>query len=198
MKIATALALAGALLTMDVGAANSGWDGKKLYRYTNEHGVQVLDDVVPPRYVAGGYEVLTVSGRVLEVVEPELTGPELAEKQRREAQMATDLALLKRYNSVADIESARKRKLAIVQQDVAILRSNISSLNRQIKNEESAAARIQRNGQAVSAEQMERIGNLRKEVEVVSQRLSLRNKEAVAINSEFDQATRRYRQIAGK
>ncbi|MBY6190945.1 hypothetical protein [Microbulbifer agarilyticus] len=198
MKIATALALAGALLTMEVGAASSGWDGKKLYRYTNENGVKVLDDVVPPRYVAGGYEVLTISGRVLEVVEPELTGPELAEKERREAQMAADLALLKRYNSVADIESARKRKLAIVQQDVAILRSNISSLNRQIKNEESAAARIQRNGGTVSAEQMERIGNLRKEVDVVNQRLSMRNKEAVDINSEFDQATSRYREIAGK
>ena len=198
MKIALALALAGALLTQDVGAAGQGWDGKKLYRYTNEHGVQVLDDVVPPRYVAGGYEVLTPSGRVLEVVAPELTGKELAEKQRREARLAADLQLLKRYNSLADIESARKRKLAIVQQDMAILRSNMASLKRQIDSEESAAARTQRNGGTVSPELLERIENLRKEVEVVSERLSLREKEAVTINSEFDQATSRYQEIAGK
>ena len=197
MKIALALALAGALLTLDVGAADSGWDGKKLYRYTNEHGVQVLDDVVPPRYVGGGYEVLTTTGRVLEVVEPELTGKELVEKQRREARMAADLQLLKRYNSVADIESARKRKLAIVQQDMAILSSNITSLNRQIESEESAAARTQRNGGTISAELLERIENLRKEVEVVNERLLLRKKEAVAINSEFDEATSRYQEIAG-
>ena len=198
MKIAIALALAGAFLTADVGAKSQGWDGKKLYRYTNEHGIQVLDDVVPPRYVAGGYEVLTTSGRVLEVVEPELSGKELAEKQRREARMAADLQLLKRYNSVADIESARKRKLAIVQQDVAILRSNKASLHRQIENEESAAARTQRNGGTVSPELLERIENLRKEVKVVSERLSLREKEAVAINSEFDRAANRYQEIAGK
>ncbi|MBN8429670.1 hypothetical protein JF535_02275 [Microbulbifer salipaludis] len=198
MKTAIVLALAGALLTMDVGAADQGWDGKKLYRYTNEHGVQVLDDVVPPRYVAGGYEVLTPSGRVLEVVAPELTGKELAEKQRREARLAADLQLLRRYNSIADIESARKRKLAIVQQDMAILRSNIASLNRQIQSEELAAARTERNGGTVSEELLERIESLREEVGVVNERLSLREKEAVAINSEFDQAASRYQEIAGK
>ncbi|WP_160151969.1 hypothetical protein [Microbulbifer sp. ALW1] len=198
MKTAYALALAGALLTLDVGAATQGWDGKVLYRYTDEHGVQVLDDQVPPRFVAKGYEVITPTGRLLQVVEPELTGKQLAEKQRREARMAADLQLLKRYNSLADIESARKRKLAIVQQDIAILRSNITSLNRQIESEESAAARTQRNGGTVSPELLERIENLRTEVGVVSERLSLREKEALAINSEFDQASSRYQEIAGK
>ncbi|TLM79038.1 hypothetical protein ACONUD_15140 [Microbulbifer harenosus] len=198
MKTAFALAMAGVLLTLDAGASTQGWDGRKLYRYTNEHGVQVLDDQVPPRYVAGGYEILTSTGRVLEVVAPELTGEQLAEKERREAREAADLQLLKRYNSVADIESARKRKLAIVQQDMAILRSNIASLNRQIEHEESTAARTQRNGGAVAPELLERIANLRKEVEVVSERLSLREKEAQAINSEFDLAASRYQEIAGK
>nr|WP_282450174.1 hypothetical protein [Microbulbifer sp. CAU 1566] len=192
------MALAGALLTLDVGAATQGWDGKVLYRYTDEHGVQVLDDQVPPRFVAKGYEVITPTGRLLQVVEPELTGKQLAEKQRREARMAADLQLLKRYNSLADIESARKRKLAIVQQDIAILSSNITSLNRQIESEESAAARTQRNGGTVSPELLERIENLRTEVGVVSERLSLREKEALAINSEFDQASSRYQEIAGK
>ncbi|MFV8782999.1 hypothetical protein ACNKU7_11295 [Microbulbifer sp. SA54] len=198
VKTALALALAGALLTVDVSAAEQGWDGKVLYRYTNEHGVQVLDDLVPPRYVAGGYEVLTPSGRVLEVVEPELTGKQLAEKQRREAREAADLQLLKRYNSVADIESARKRKLAIVQQDMAILRSNLVSLERQIESEESVAARAQRNGEAVSPELLSRIENLRAEVSVVRERLSLREKEALTINSDFDRAASRYQEIAGK
>lgn len=197
VKTAYALALAGALLTMDVGAATQDWNGKVLYRYTNEHGVQVLDDLVPPRYVAGGYEVLTPSGRVLRVVAPELSGKELEEKRRREAREAADLKLLKRYNSVADIESARKRKLAIVQQDMAILRSNISSLRRQIESEESVAARTQRNGDSVSPELLERIENLRTEVSVVQERLSLREKEALQINDEFDHAASRYQEIAG-
>ena len=198
MKTVTALALAGALLTMEVGAVERNWDGKVLYRYTNDSGVQVLDDTVPPRFVARGYEVLTPTGRVLKVVEPELTGKQLAEKKRREARQAADLQLLKRYNSVADIESARRRKLAIVEQDIAILRSNITTLNRQIESEEAAAARTQRNGGTVAPELLERIENLRTEVGVVQERLTMREKESAQISREFDQAASRYQEIAGK
>ena len=198
MKTVTALALAGALLTMEVGAVERNWDGKVLYRYTNDSGVQVLDDTVPPRFVARGYEVLTPTGRVLKVVEPELTGKQLAEKKRRESRQAADLQLLKRYNSVADIESARRRKLAIVEQDIAILRSNITTLNRQIESEEAAAARTQRNGGTVAPELLERIENLRTEVGVVQERLTMREKESAQISREFDQAASRYQEIAGK
>lgn len=198
MKTVTALALAGALLTLEVGAAERNWDGKVLYRYTNDSGVQVLDDTVPPRFVSRGYEVLTPTGRVLKVVAPELTGKQLAEKQRREAQQAADRKLLKRYNSVADIESARKRKLAIVEQDIAILRSNITNLNRQIESEEVSAARTQRNGGTVAPELLVRIENLRTEVGVVQERLQLREKEAQQIDRDYDRAANRYQEIAGK
>jgi len=198
VKTVFALALAGAILTTEVGAAERNWDGKVLYRYTNDSGVQVLDDTVPPRFVARGYEVLTPAGRVLRVVEPELTGKELAAKKRREAREAADLQLLKRYNSVADIESARKRKLAIVQQDIAILRSNMVTLNRQIESEEAAAASTQRNGGTVAPELLQRIENLRTEVAVVQERLAMREKESAQIGREFDQAASRYQEIAGK
>lgn len=198
MKTVTALALAGALLTLEVGAAERNWDGKVLYRYTNDSGVQVLDDTVPPRFVSRGYEVLTPTGRVLKVVAPELTGKQLAEKQRREAQEAADRKLLKRYNSVADIESARKRKLAIVEQDIAILRSNITNLNRQIESEEVSAARTQRNGGTVAPELLVRIENLRTEVGVIQERLQLREKEAQQIDRDYDRAANRYQEIAGK
>ncbi|WP_323846220.1 hypothetical protein [Microbulbifer magnicolonia] len=179
-------------------AAGDEYNGKVLYRYTDNHGIQVLDDLVPPRYVAKGYEVLTPSGRVLKVVPPQLSGKELAELQRREAQREADLQLLKRYNSVADIESARARKLAIVEQDMAIMRSNISSLGRQIEQEEAVAARTQRNGREVAPELLQRIADLREEVSVLRERLGRREAEAVSINSEFDQAAARYAEIAAK
>ncbi|SHF28744.1 hypothetical protein SAMN04487965_1840 [Microbulbifer donghaiensis] len=172
------------------------YSGKVLYRYTDDKGIQVLDDLVPPRFVAKGYEVLTPTGRLLKVVPPQLTGKELREQQRREAQMEADRRLLKRYNSVADIESARSRKLAIVEQDMAIMRSNVSSLGRQIEQEEAAAARTQRNGREVAPELLQRIADLREEVKVLRERLSRREAEAVSINREFDQAAARYAEIA--
>ena len=204
MKIApatTSILLATALLaacaSTSVCAAQASAGDKVLYRYTNEQGVQVLDDKVPPRYVAGGYEVLTIGGRVLEVVPPQLTGAELAAKQRREAQQEADRELLKRYNSVADIESARSRKLAIVEQDIAIMRSNIASLGKQIEQEETSAARTQRNGGKVAPELLKRIDSLREEVGVLRERLARREQEEQKLNKEFDRAAMRYAEIAG-
>lgn len=166
-----------------------------LYRYKDDKGIQVLDDRVPPRHVAKGYEILNLSGRLLKVVPPQLTGEQLAEQQRRQAQVEEDQRMLKRYNSIADIESARERKLAIIEQDMAIMRSNIVNLGNQIEQQQKAAARIQRNGREVAPEVLARIADLRKEAAVLEKRLVLREKEADAINEEFDKVSARYAQI---
>lgn len=170
--------------------------GEVLYRYKDEHGVQVLDDLVPPRYVADGYEILSLSGRVLKVVPPQPPGEELAEQRRRETQREEDLKLLKRYNSVTDIESTRSRKLAVVDQDMAIMRSNITSLRRQVEQEETAAARTQRNGGEVPPDLLARIADLKKEIGVLQERLDRREAEAERLNREFDRAARRYAEIS--
>ena len=188
--------LAAAACISATALAEGDYTGKVLYRYTDENGVEVLDDKVPPRYVAGGYQVLAITGRVLKVVAPQLSGEELAEQQRRKEQEEADRKLLKRYNSVADIESARKRKLAIVEQDMAIMRSNIATLGRQIEQEQAAAARTQRNGGQVAPELLLRIDELRREAEVLQQRMNRRETEAEQLNREFDRAATRYAEIS--
>ncbi|MFA0810418.1 hypothetical protein [Microbulbifer epialgicus] len=178
--------------------AAQGAKGQVLYRYTDRQGILVLNEMVPPEYVAGGYEILNLSGRVLEVVPPQLSPEEYEAQRQQEAQKEADRKLTKRYNSVADIESARKRKLAIVEQDMAIMRSNISSLGRQIAEEEASAARTQRGGREVAPELLQRIVDLRKEVSVLRERLSRRADEAFSINQEFDKAAARYAEIMAK
>ncbi|AOS96282.1 hypothetical protein AUP74_00815 [Microbulbifer aggregans] len=204
MRVAPRI-LAGWLALMATGAAISAEQnralpgkGEVLFRYTNEQGIQVLDDVVPPRYAPRGYEILTPSGRVLEVVPPQLTGEELERKRQLEAQRQADAELMRRYSSLADIESAKSRKIAIVKQDMALLRSNLSSLRQQIEQEEAAAARIQRHGDEVAPERLQRISNLREEVRVLNERMQHRKDEAVRIEREFDRAAERFTQIAGK
>ncbi|MBJ37168.1 MAG: hypothetical protein CMD83_01715 [Gammaproteobacteria bacterium] len=55
--------LVGCLLLMPVAAQ------AELYKYTNEDGVTVLDSHILARYVKNGYTILSLDGRVLEVVE---------------------------------------------------------------------------------------------------------------------------------
>lgn len=198
MQFATTLVALGAVLTLTAAALQENSQDKRevLYRYTDEHGVKVLNDQIPPRYIAAGYEVLTLSGRILKVVPPELTKEQLSEKQQHEAQAENDHNLRMRYNSVADIENARKRKLVTVRQDIAALNANLFSLNNQINNSEVAAARAQRNGDMVTPEQLEHIASLREEKHVVQQRLKRRKEEEQKINAEFDQVIERYEVLA--
>ncbi|WP_444910837.1 hypothetical protein [Microbulbifer sp. TRSA005] len=169
-----------------------------LYRYTDEQGIMVLNEMVPPEYVAKGYEILNLSGRVIEVVPPQLSPEEFEAQRRQEAREEADRKLLKRYNSLADIESARKRKLAIVEQDMAIMHSNITSLTRQITQEETQAARTQRGGREVAPELLKRIADLQKEVAVLRERLKRRADEASSIGEEFDKAATRYAEITNR
>ncbi|GAA5443856.1 hypothetical protein Misp06_02034 [Microbulbifer sp. NBRC 101763] len=192
------LLVPGLLLLSILANAAGGARGQVLYRYTDNQGILVLNESVPPEYVAGGYEILSHSGRVLEVVPPQLSPEEYEVQRQQEVQKEADRKLLKRYNSVADIESARKRKLAIVEQDMAIMRSNINSLGLQIAQEEASAARTQRGGREVAPELLQRIADLQKEVSVLRERLSRRADEAVSINDEFDKAAARYAELMAK
>ncbi|WP_444940388.1 hypothetical protein ACJJI3_17245 [Microbulbifer sp. ZKSA004] len=174
----------------------SGNSGQVMYRYTDHQGVLVINDAIPPEFVPNGYEILALStGRVIEVVAPQLSPEEYRAKLKLEAQIEADRKLLKRYHSIADIESARSRKLAIVEQDMAIMRSNIGSLRRQIVQEEASAARTQRGGREVAPELLQRIADLQKEIEVLEERLNRRAAEADTIGVDFDKAVARYTEL---
>ena len=54
----------------------------ELYRYKNEDGITVLDSHVPARYVKNGYTILSLDGRVLEVVPRALTEEEIRRLRR--------------------------------------------------------------------------------------------------------------------
>ncbi|WNZ56303.1 hypothetical protein QT397_02755 [Microbulbifer sp. MKSA007] len=194
MRIAPLVPLLVSTLLM-LAVEAYGNNSRVLYRYTDHQGVLVINDAIPPEFVPNGYEILTLTGRVVEVIAPQLSPEEYQAQLKLEAQREADRKLLKRYNSIADIESARSRKLAVVEQDMAIMRSNISSLRRQIAQEEASAARTQRGGREVAPELLQRIADLQKEMEVLEERLSRRAAEADTIGVDFDKAVARYTEL---
>ena len=62
--LAAALLLAVALLSASLSAKASA----QLYRYTNDKGVMVIDDAVPPEFVAGGYDAVSYTLRTLPTI----------------------------------------------------------------------------------------------------------------------------------
>ena len=181
------------LITM----ANGGLcQGIVLYRYTNEAGVKVLTYSIPAKYIPNGYEIVDSSGRLIEVVQPELSPEAKAEAAAAKAEMeerqTRDRKLLKRYSRVGDIEAAKNRKLAEISADINILRGNVLNLNNEIGKLQSQAATMERRGQSVPDTILDNIDSIKKELVVIADRIELREREYRVQVDKFDEDMNRF------
>ena len=156
-------------LILALGLANAAHG--ELYKYVNEDGVTVLDSHVPARYVKNGYSILSLDGRVLEVVPRALTDEEIRirdealaeqrarEKAERERKIA-DQNLLRIYGSPEDVVRARDTKLASIEGFINTSRGNVARLESQKRNLETQLANIERAGGSISKERLNQIRSI--------------------------------------
>ncbi len=127
-----------------------------LYRYRNNEGNLVIDYAVPPKYVANGYEILSESGTVIDVIEPQVDPedmePEELQRSRSEAEAAQrkeDAMLLRTYSEVAELEAAMDRKLTQLDREIEIIRSNLEKNEKALDASRIKAANYQLGGRHV-------------------------------------------------
>ena len=182
-----------------VSLSLSAWGQTKYYRYTNKEGVKVMNSVVPPEYVKFGYEIVTLSGDVLEIVEPAPTPEEaerLAAQRQREMELGKwDEYLLKRYSSVADIEAAKERKLEDFETSVSILRGNAANIRGQIEQVQARAANMERAGRKVPESTVNSLRALEIELTDTERQLALREADKKELADKYDADIERFRQI---
>jgi uncharacterized protein YeaO (DUF488 family) len=171
----------------------------RYYRYINDDGVTVLDSRIPPRYVKKGYEVVTATGQVLQVVPPAPSEEEmeqLAARREQEAKMAEwDSYLMRRYSSIADIEAARERKLADFDASMSILRGNANSIESQISDLQSRAANLERSGRPVPDVLLENLVTLQSELGKAERQIESRLLEKRDLEERFESEIQRFSQI---
>ncbi|MGH1470402.1 MAG: hypothetical protein ACRBCS_04370 [Cellvibrionaceae bacterium] len=169
------------------------------YRYKNKEGVTVMNSTIPPEYVQFGYEVVTVSGDVLEVVAPAPTKEELertAKQREREAELAEwDEYLLKRYSSAEEIEKAKERKVADFQGSMSILKGNANNIKNQIEAVQARAANIERAGRAVPKSILDNLTGLDGELKETERLIELRLDDQKKLEDKFDLDIERFREI---
>ena len=150
------------------------------YRYKDDNGNIVIDRSIPVDRVSGGYEVLSDSGRVIEVVERQLTESEMSalsvkqqrersSKESKERQREYDLQLLRRYSFVGDIESERDRKVREMDVRVQILRGNLLGVRNELEVEYGRAAKIEKQGAKIPESTQKRIEGLEQKLTTTEQ-----------------------------
>ena len=190
------LASLGMVLPVAAAAAD-------FYRYTNDQGVFVVDDHVPPEHVKKGYEVVNEKGVVIRVVPRELTPEEqeVADAEKLQAERAKaeqqrlkewDESLLMRYSTIEDIEAAKKRALMDLHIRVSILKSNKRSLKQQVENYQAEAAEMERMGREVDVARLSKIEDLQSEMATTDRAIVDRENEIEAVSAAYDADIQRF------
>ena len=186
--------LANLAVTNQVFAAD-----RVYYRYTNEEGVQVLNYMIPPEYVSKGYEVVSLNGEVLKVVEPAPSEEEAEqvalERKARLEQERRDKLLRRRYSSVNDIEAAKARGLQELRGNISILTSNLSNVRAQILAGQKQAAVIERGGRSVSETLLNNLSALQSEEQNIQAQIKHREQEYQSVSDKFDRDMQRFKEI---
>ncbi len=173
--------------------------GKVFFRYVNDEGVKVLHHSIPPKYAQKGYEVVSLSGKVVRVVPPALTAEQAAEKEanmKLEEQLAVmDERLLRRYSSPADIAAAKRRKLATLDTNIAILNSKIQSTKIEIKAQQKKAADIERAGREVPKKVVKVLIAMENDLEDSQEQVRLRLLEYQEVADKFERDIARFKEI---
>lgn len=162
----------------------------KYYRYINKDGVKVISHTIPPEYAQKGYEVITHTGKIIEVIpaapDPEDLARVEAERAKERALQAEYEVLARRYSSVAEIYAARDRRLAHLDANIAILRSNIGNIGGQVENLMRKAAEVERSGRDVPAQILKNLEETRAELQVTEEMLQARLSEHTSIHAEYE------------
>lgn len=157
-----------------------------LYRYENEEGVMVLNHTIPPEYAQQGYEILSVTGQVVEVVEPAPTDGDIAKENALRILEEKFEVLKRRYSSIEEIEKAKTRRLKHLDTNIAILRGNISSIQTRIDNLMSDAADVERSGRDVPEMLLRQIKDAKTELSVAESQLEQRLDEYQETSDRYD------------
>jgi hypothetical protein len=191
--------IALALLSMATMVAEAG----SLYRYRNKEGNLVVDYTIPPEYVAGGYEVISKSGRVEQVVLPHRDpdaseGEEHIESSEAVAgQLEENQMLLHSYSEVSEIEAARERRVAQLDREVEITQSNLLKNRDMQKNARVKAANYQLSGKSVPKPLLKYMDNLALQDRVAVQVLELRKKESETVSNRYKHYRLRFMVLKG-
>lgn len=163
-----------------------------LVRYTNDKGNVVIDYTIPAEYVARGYEIITSSGKVIDVIPPALTPDEIAKQKALNELRESYLNLRKRYSHKNDILAAKERKLNNVNAKILVIETSIASANTAIELLITDAAKQERLGRKVSPLTLDKLTTARKELAAAEEILATRQQELINIEKTYSAQYQRF------
>lgn len=143
--------------------------------WTNNEGIRECGETIPPEFAQKGHQEMSSQGVVLEKQERAKTKEELSqearmavtaskEQKRKEEQAKQDKILLDTFISVADIETVRDDKLAVIESSITLTNKRNEKTQEDLDKRIEAAAAAERAGNAPNEALLQDIELLRSRI----------------------------------
>ena len=177
----------GLALVLNVASA-----GGLYYIIEDDQGRTRMFDTLPPEYAQKGYRVVNESGATVEVVPPS------ARKRVTRRLSDDDRALLKTFDSVADLEVARDRQHDDLE---AIIRSTLSTLEvirRNLKSLSSRAASLVEKGEMVPEKLRRDIESASDQIESNEAFVDKKRLQQSELRKRYERDIARFQELKGR
>ncbi len=198
-RAALSFALAGLIPGISAGAE---YAGQYYYRFLNDSGETVIATQIPREAAGKGYEVLTDTGRVLKIVDPELSEEarqalslqqqiEYQKKAKVRQQAQEDEELLRLFASTEDVDRSLERLRDEIDSRIIVLSTNINRLKLQYEHKQAKGAELERSGRKVPDNLIQEMKDIQANQERFAEDIAVFEQEKGKL--EADYATRRAR-----
>jgi hypothetical protein len=180
------------VLALAVGMiAESSLAAGRLYRFTNAQGKVEIAHSIPNDRVKYGYDILDGEGRVIQRIMPELNESQLADKRRKDAELARCQETWRRvttmYQTEADIDRFEAEEIEALETAIANDRANLLVIRGQHKDLLAQAVRTERSGGVLSSVLMQNIERAAGQIRLLEKSIATRGGERKRIKSRFNQ-----------
>ncbi len=177
--------------------------------WTNNEGIRECGEKVPPEFAQKGHEEMSKQGVVLKKKERARTTEELAEEARlaviaaeqkklEDEQAKQDKILLDTFTSVADIETVRDDKLAVIESSITLTNKRNEKTQQDLDKRIQAAATAERAGNAPNEALLDDIKVLRARIEKNKIFIEDRKKEQGIVRTAADVDIGRFKRLKGR
>ncbi|MGC4405867.1 hypothetical protein [Methyloversatilis sp. MC4-4] len=180
----------------------------RVYCCKDARGQQVCGDVLPAACADRGYRELNSQGATVKQVEAPMTDAQRAkrdadakkareEEMVRQEQRRRDTTLLNTYTSEREIDVARDRRIADIEELLSRLREQQQTLSERQKKLEKDAAAFTAKGKRVPSGIKDRLDTNGEDLRQIGENIAQKERDLVDTRKRFEEDRARFREIAG-
>lgn len=176
---------------------------KRLYRLVDQYGNTLFSDQVPPEQAQDRRELLSPTGRVVEITERAKSKEQLElekhlEELRKEEekliarQRVHDNALLSTYHSKEEIDMALKIKMQFFDNERSMLQNRMNEAVRQLQEQQKQAASFERAGETIPQKLLDNMKLSERNIEEIKSAMIINKDKQMLAKNELSADIERF------